>query len=420
MADESWQASLLPGKNATPLETAVSLANAARYPLPAHLLKTIDDPLTVPEHLIAYTAWHYSVDLWDEGWPLEKKRAAIVRQIALARIKGTQAAVEGYVDLAGSSAIEFKTPPQKSFLARRRTKEEIEAYLAKLPSIRVYVARKQGRVRGGLYLGHGAVGRSPVQFDLGPGLYGRRAALNVAGVETPLTVFGLNTNTEQRSALTTERIALPGKVGRGLVLGRGAIGQHGLDSVELHARTITHVQSDVFDHRTSELWYSAFVPGFEPINPRYERVSDKGHVARRAFCGTAIGKSFLGRDRSRELIHDRLRWFDPAITAPLPQGRSFLGHARLGMKPFTAEVMIKTDKPAQKGRVYLGYAALGRKAVGRDDLRLQQLALQAVVIAKEHHSKVLVTFQTTRRITFGDAVPMDGTYRFNSRVRAHL
>ncbi|CCO22224.1 phage tail protein I [Maridesulfovibrio hydrothermalis] len=57
----------------------------------------IDDlwnPETCPLGLLPYLAWALSVDVWDEDWPEDVKRAVVRESVAIHRIKGTPGAVE--------------------------------------------------------------------------------------------------------------------------------------------------------------------------------------------------------------------------------------------------------------------------------------------------------------------------------------
>lgn len=81
---------LLP-KNATALERAFSVA-AGRFNPPA-VVPSLWNPATCPAAVLPFLAWALSVDEWDHGWPIEKKRAVIAAARAIHQKKGTPLAV---------------------------------------------------------------------------------------------------------------------------------------------------------------------------------------------------------------------------------------------------------------------------------------------------------------------------------------
>jgi len=57
-------------------------------------LTTLWNPDTCPEHLLPYLAWAMSIEVWDDTWSAEQKRAAVKSSVAVHRVKGTRGAVE--------------------------------------------------------------------------------------------------------------------------------------------------------------------------------------------------------------------------------------------------------------------------------------------------------------------------------------
>lgn len=100
---------LLP-PNATALEGA--LANAASLPHTPELLALLSDAQRCPQALLPWLAWALSVDEWDDDWPQEQQRAAVLEAADLHRKKGTPwavlraLAVHGFPD---SEIVEYAT-----------------------------------------------------------------------------------------------------------------------------------------------------------------------------------------------------------------------------------------------------------------------------------------------------------------------
>ncbi len=92
-------ARLLP-PNASPLERAMADALGARFDR-AVPVRDLWSPERCPEALLPWLAWAVSVDVWDDGWPLEARRRVVAESLARHRIKGSRAAVETAVAAFG-------------------------------------------------------------------------------------------------------------------------------------------------------------------------------------------------------------------------------------------------------------------------------------------------------------------------------
>ncbi|MEW6166057.1 MAG: phage tail protein I [Pseudomonadota bacterium] len=82
--------SLLP-RNASAFERALS-ETGGRFAPPA-LVPTLWNATTCPAALLPWLAWALSVDEWDHGWSVEKKRAVVAAAIPVHEKKGTPAAI---------------------------------------------------------------------------------------------------------------------------------------------------------------------------------------------------------------------------------------------------------------------------------------------------------------------------------------
>ena len=94
--------SILP-PNATPLERDLDLLGHRLTGLPepvAHLW----NPWTIPEDLLPWLAWAFSVDAWEARWPIGQRRAVVAASIPIHRIKGTKGAVRRALAALGIGA----------------------------------------------------------------------------------------------------------------------------------------------------------------------------------------------------------------------------------------------------------------------------------------------------------------------------
>lgn len=84
----------------TPLEkrAAEILKSAVENPV---IIADLINPERCPPQLLAYLAWAFSVDKWDENWTDEVKRIAIKQSFFVHKHKGTIAAVKRVVEPIG-------------------------------------------------------------------------------------------------------------------------------------------------------------------------------------------------------------------------------------------------------------------------------------------------------------------------------
>lgn len=90
---------LLP-PNASPQEHALDDATArvGAVPIP---IREIWDPDKCPNELLAWLAWAFGVDEWDNGWSDEAKRNTIRTAVAIQRRKGSVWSVKEVIRAAG-------------------------------------------------------------------------------------------------------------------------------------------------------------------------------------------------------------------------------------------------------------------------------------------------------------------------------
>lgn len=90
---------LLP-PNATPQEHALDDATARVGGVPV-IVRELWDPDTCPNNLLAWLAWAFGVDEWDNNWSDEAKRNTIRSAVAVQRKKGSVWSVKEVIKAAG-------------------------------------------------------------------------------------------------------------------------------------------------------------------------------------------------------------------------------------------------------------------------------------------------------------------------------
>lgn len=410
---------LLP-PNATDWEKSVSLAGDARRPLPADLIRSVWNPWTCPLRLLPYLAWGLSADVWDEAWPETKKRAVVARSLELHRLKTTPAGIKAHVALTGAEVLRLVRPPARGHLKAALTEAERRAWLDSLPAIqfRPFV-QPAIAVRRGFHSGpgfttfHGPRTEDDADVEVsrwlrpsrGPDLWGRRAFYVRDGIAT---------------AVRLEQIAEPGEppLERVLLTATGRKRAfHGAGFVDACFPTRSTAADNVLTVRLAE---ASSVFAVEPrsttvVDVRPERIH-QGRIV-------PAGRSFFGRRRfhgSRHLrpsiaatmIYDRVALHDPARAPRLRAVRDYHGHGRFGIRPFTAEALIRVPMrrpPRRSGRHHgVGF----RKA---PDMKPLWQAVDAVRVSKAARDTVMIDTTTFRAVTLGDGLRL-GEFRLGEHL----
>lgn len=409
--------SLLPS-NRTPWELAVSLTSANRRPLPAHIIYQALDPWTCPEHLLPWLAWSWSIDLWSDDWPTERKRRVIAHAVRLHRLKGTERGMAEHVALVDGEVRQVVTPPQRFFASRTLTKEEFDDWLRSMPQIRVYLAKEFGSARDLSFIG-GFAGHSFARLDAGRALLGRAARLWDRGRETRLVTADITTEREQRDALRVERVSLPGRAGFGAFDGRFA-GHCYAGAVAAPASVVTYRLETTYEHSVSTLSLSSARPGLEPIDVRAERISEKGQDSHSAFARRYVGHSFAQPDRAPWLLYDRIVLHDRDRATPMVKAWSFASISHIGIQSFTAKAVIDAKIKRPIRGLVAGHSYISNEFARPEDASRRKAAKLAVRVSKAARDRILITNKLTRPLTFADHIKFDGSVTFGTRVRFRL
>lgn len=407
---------LLP-PNSTPLEIALAqtVARLSEIPDP---VEVVWRPWECPANILPWLAWAFSVDVWDDRWTEERKRHVIANAVELHRLKGTAAGLKRHVKLVDAEVKQLVVPPQGAFASRSLTKDEMDAWLRTMPQIRVYLAREVGSGHGLFFAERHFVDHAFARFDAGRALLGRAARLWDRGEEIRLRITDLTTEREERQALRVERVSLPGNAGRGAFVGR-FVDHVFAGHVAKPADVVTYRQNVTYEHSISSLSLRSAHPGLDPVDVRSERLSLTGHAGANAFVKRFVGHVFAGEDRANWMIFDRVILHDPERAAIRVPAHSFADSARLGLRPFTAKSVIDL-----KDSIHQSAAAVGRY-VGRcyampENTRKQTNARLAARASKAARDRIFITHKLTRPRTFADGIPLDGTFKFGSRVAFRL
>lgn len=407
---------LLP-PNATPLERSLASATGRLTDVPVEIERVWRSG-ECPSELLPWLAWALSVDVWDDGWSDERKRRVIAASFDLHRLKGTEAGLRRHVQLVDAKVGQVITPPQGAFASRGLSKGEVDAWLRTMPQIRVYLANEFGSGQGLSFTERSFADHAFCGFDTGRALLGRAARLWDRGDETRLQIADVSTEREERIGARVERVSIPGDAGPGAFVGRFA-DHHFASFAAKQAQTVTYRLDVNYEHRLSSLFLRSAAPSLDPVDVTSERISERGHAGGNAFIRRFEGNVFAGEDRAPWMMYDRIVLHDPARAAVKIPAWSFAGTARLGIPKFTAKAIVDL-----RGTVHRSAAVVGRFVGGvfvlPPDEKAQANVRMAIRSSKAIRDRILITHKLTRPRTFEDGVPLDGSFRFGSRVPFRL
>lgn len=412
---------------ATGLERALADTEAEKLVgIDAELIVRNWSPNDVLLRNVPFLAWALGVTLWRADWPEATKRRWMARQWDFKALRGTEAAIRmalGIISEFGGQVelVDLVVPPQRTFASANITKEQMAAWLAKMPQMRVYLGSETGDGEGLYFIGENAFyGDAFGEFDAGLAIYGRRARVRYPdGHEEPVRVSVISETVVGGVRKVIERAHVPG-IGGLDFYGSAFFNDAAYGEEIVEPQIVTYLLDRDYIERTSAIALNAIPPSLDPLDVRYQRTSDVGWGDSCLFVGDFYSPQFFWRmDMGAWLMFDRIYLNDPRVAAPVADAVSFYGHSRYGIPPQWAELMIKVDdqlpRPCAADGDFYGDVFLCADVQPR-----QNDAMDAVTAAKALRDRTLVTFETTRARTLGDGIPLDGSADFASRVQAVL
>lgn len=411
--------------NASQLER--DLERVTAFPdLPIDALANLTDPRRIDARFLPWLAFRFSVDFWNDDWSEEKKRDVIAQQFDLHRLKGTEAGIAGMLEVVDAHLRQTVTFPQRAFASGVITKAQRNAWLGKMPQIRIYFATEKGRIGGddfagsdgrsdGAFVGHGFA-----RFDAAAAIYGRRAVLRYPdGSEIKLRRSTLETVRETRNAVEIDQLHIPGKAGPAAFVGR--FFGHAFVTVKNKQASVVTVSLDrAYDADRSTLHLDTVSPGLDPIDVKYERYADRLPRGPALIAGDFARQRFVMADDAANHIYDRVFLHDKTVDVPWVKAHSFAGHTRLGISPFKAELLVEARSKSSPRGAYVGLGFCGRSFAIKENLTKTKLAYAAVRRSKSARDRLKVETKTTRAITFGDSFKFGDGMKFGSKVRNRL
>lgn len=395
---------LLP-TNRTAFEEAFDLALARVGEIEVEIEKVVR-PYEIPEALLPWLAWHLSVDLWRDEWPVEKKRVVTARSLPWHKRKGTKGAISEAIEIMGGEPRRYITPPGDPFLGRALTEEEREAFLARFAQLRVYpyVARSHDAKPGVHY-------RGPMWGFMGPiqrvdTRFTRTATLWDKGEEETLTIKTVTPETAGiGTAVEFDEVVIPKRGSRAKYFNQPPKAKvFFVDDASVRERIIRIPRSVDYEYRLGREQYTTVLPDADLIHvePRLIAEEHPRQSGSMFFNGGAEddvhAKSFLPPSIAWRHLFEQWHIHDPERAPDYRRGTKYFRAARFGVAPFTAEIQVRIKKkrhPRAVGR-FIGGFFIKSPQQEIADVR------EGVLVAQSLRDKLLLDTKTYAIPTVGD------------------
>jgi len=388
--------------NASPWERAMEQVSGTRWAaLDIAAIARSKDPWTCDESALPFLAFELSVDLWDDAWPVEKKRWAVANAIRLHRLKGTEAGAAAHLALAGSRLVRAVTPPSKTFIGASLTDDERRAWLARFPQLRIYpyIATRQARfgnfsnAAGGL--GKAFAGRI-FPHDTGARDRFRREAWLFEPRDGSLTLLTHRVVTRHRfggEAVQAQEIVLPAVRSTAWYAGDAPKAKRFFGRSGITQRVVTIRTPLTYGYSIGQEQYFTVPPGLDPIDIRPAMVREEGPVTHGTFfAGRPLVRGFLPPSRAWRRIYEQVHLHDPER---LPLGGPPTTHLRGTRLSFP----VKTAHVRAEIRARRSARAFGRFAGGYlipGDRRPLDAAVRALAASKALSDRIYLNSKSVR------------------------
>lgn len=392
-------------QGATAWERTLEQTSGERWRmLDVDIVTRAKDPWRVPEHLLPYLAYERSVDIWDEDWPILKKRAVVASAPEDHRPKGTLDGIRRYLRIAGASISHVWRPPSGYRLGRGMTEAERLAWLARYPELRVYRGRRRFDMRGFVLgcrfiTGHGAA-LAPDDAEV----YAiPQAWLYDRGVETKLVTSRREPLRQRMVVEEAIEVRMPKPV-RGFVVGHGFIRGAflGLDDAASRVYSlVTRETQEIADG--SRLSVDVLRPDLDAIDVRSEFVRERFPLNGLVEARARIGRAFLVPDRAVDHIYTSTRLFDPSRPLPARDGSgAVIGRDYINIAHHNARIRVRIRQILPRHGMLVGSFLRGRLSPRQDGQLM--LTLSAMRSARRLSDKVLADTRTTDRATISNGL----------------
>jgi phage tail P2-like protein len=419
------------------------------------------NPYKISYNNLPYLGYAMGVMLWEEGWSESTQREWVARQFEYKALRGTQDGIEmalnytgrDFVGGTGYNITQALRPPQCFFASPTLSKEAYDFWIRLMPELRITFEEGIGWDSvDTLYVQDGGV-NSFVGLDDGEALHGRKAYLRIKGVDQPLKIYTFTKEINGVTSIDYERVAIPGLAGPAFTTEDFVNDEQFVCAETVVPKLITIRVDGSYSHEQSQLHLDMVLPGLEPIDVRYERVSDvgwgnsyffvndwadsrgtfvpppvlgEGGLAGQSAITTNVDSGRLvaqsatmknpgplyglygdpvvfyadaGYDAAR-MLADRIFLYDPEIVGTITGGISYVGVDYVSWPAYTADLMINLHTKDIVWSWFADEAYLNddNYFASEPDLRDFDRSNRAVVTSQALRDRVRVAYDPTRLI----------------------
>jgi phage tail P2-like protein len=420
----------------------------------AEIIKDQWDPYKISFNNLPHLAYAMGALLWEDGWSESTQREWTARQFEYKSLRGTQAGIEMALDFTGRDftggyeVTQALRPPQAFFASPSMSKEAFDFWIHLLPEVRITFYEGIGWDGVDvLYVGQGGV-NDFVGLDDGEALHGRKAFLRIRGKDIPLQIYTFTKEINGVTSVDFERISLPGLAGPAFIQGDFVNDEQFVCAETVVPKLVTVRIDGSYDHEQSALHLDTVLPGLDPIDVRYERVSDIGWGNSFYFVGDwsdsrnitspsdlphpdhtlpdtiprpehpivlpptppntlpypvppvpLVYYADAGYDAAR-MLADRVFLYDPAIVGTITGGISYVGVDYVSWPSYTADLMIDMNTEDEVWSWFgdEGFVTDDNYFASVVDLRDFDRSNRAVVTSQALRDRVRVAYDPTRLI----------------------
>ncbi len=367
---------------------------------PAQVIQTLWDPWDCPEEVLPLLAWAWSVDYWRDWWPVERKRQVIAESPAFHRAKSTIVADRMACAYADAELISYHIPRDGFSVAEDATPEAYEAWIGRLPEIRIWPLPPRAAEWEPL---GGAVDLDPAFAGGLPVPEARRAELVQGAHVLNLVVSGEAFGPEGKALDEIERVALPTPPLEVAGVDTFAIGDVPIGSTPQSRRVFSFnwrpTSRDPFDLVPG-------VPSLIPVEARPRKVAiPQPYDEDLLIVGETQVDSALGVEPGREAWYLALKVADGTGPSGPQPGPGAVGFDRLSRGAYTKELSVLVKRPPTE------VFPFSSMEVGPDPQPVVDDLLESIASAQGFRDEVTVDFNVLRRLTVADLATVTATTR---------
>ncbi len=366
-----------------------------------------------PDEVLEHLAVQYGVaDLWDLLESREEKCHVLKHFFDFQRLRGTKSGLDLYCRTYLKRDVLEVSEPYQSVLHRPYTDEDLAAWEAPHPEIRLYPFRPPVGVEAHCVLADWTLDVDALQYsDASMGL-GQRVTMYdpQANTETELDRVITTDEVIEHTTVTPVTVRPRKDVGGHAPLGDWALGLDALAWDDPGKGIFTLLVERTTSRIVTSQQMLSVRPSLQPM--RIE--SESTPITTTWQAGFALGFCALDQDAvatayPEDHIYRRFKLFDPerALTMATRIRSGFvLGHTRLGPgEPHQREVAVDSLRVAEAGLSFMGKWVLGVDPLGESRLPVRDWVdrICRVVNATSRLSdRIMVRTQNYGPVTFGD------------------